>query len=248
MCKLRVQIGPGAPDSNPGSNPSTTPMRGDSRVRHPSSPTESRNGRPDSKRSYWASAKGFSTLGASLALCAVLTAGGLFQLMHTIENQTKIQIDLDQCTGSTALQVRSIAEVMTQSYTRIHAFRVIALSTCSSVVTCPVVLKFADVYLGIEKTIQQSAKNLWLLQKAYWIAGVGRKCTLPVFTQKSSFPDFPFTVIQGNKSDLINPLEFSQLKGYSFAFSLHYRNLTSTAETRYTTGGIHNEWSAKWTE
>jgi hypothetical protein len=140
---------------------------------------------------------GFSTLGGCLALLASTAGIGLYQLARHVEARTRSQIALDRCTGEFLIRLRAASVSIEQSYQRANAEIIAAKAACvlTGGTACPEVQEALQIALNIEAGIETAVQLYWNEQKSIWEVEIANRCELEWFVQKSSFPVFPYSIV-----------------------------------------------------
>lgn len=171
------------------------------------------------------SERGFSTLGATLVFLTFIIGVGLFSILHQINTRVKNQIQLDQLTGKTALQLRASIITIENSNERLRIAHAAMMTGCVYVLSCPAFKSAYALQLKIEGVIQKNAEENWGLQKITWIT---------------------FSPIMSTKSTLPSIQEFQTMNQLKIKIKMN--GLISTS-TLWKSNGIRtHEWKVAWIE
>ena len=234
-------------DPNSSSGSLSTDVRKYSRDDRSKTTARSRSGfkRPIHRRR---SERGFTVVGLCLALIVVVAGIGLGRIIWTTRNITRIQVNMDQCTGRMAIDLRAAIQTMENSYSRMEAYRIGTIATCIiAIPACPEALAIFNNLAKIERGIQIVAQTYWREHEVVWRTILPAECGLPLLeTRRGKFPPFDFKLISGDVADLakLNSSSFTVKQHAPFSLALHYRNFNSTAAVEKSTG----QWKVRWSE
>lgn len=112
---------------------------------------------------------GFAALGAVLVLIFFICGVGSFLILHQIKNKTKMQIELDQFTGSTIIQLRASIITLESSEKRLRIAYTAMLAGCVYPPSCAAFQSAYQLQKKIEMGIQEIAEKHWDTQKLKWM-------------------------------------------------------------------------------
>lgn len=169
------------------------------------------------------SERGFATLGAALLSIIFTVSVGLFLILNQINHKIEYQIELDQFTGSIAIQLRAAIITKEQSEKRLKIAKAAMLAGCMNLFACAGFQSAYALQEKVEKGIQALAKAHWEEQRIKFLI------YKPLLSSKGSFPSM------------------DQYTGATV--KIQYANLTSAAKIwTDSTGGITHDWKIAWIE
>jgi hypothetical protein len=149
---------------------------------HHFEPTRIARSKQGRARSGRCNQAGFTTLGATFLFLIFLLSIGSFLILHQITNKIKKQIELDQLTGTIAIQLRASIITIEESEKRLVVAKATMLSGCLYLPSCPAFTRAYELHKKIEEGVQNVAKQNWNAQKIKWFT------YLPFLSKKNSIP------------------------------------------------------------
>ncbi len=164
-------------------------------------------------------------MGAALLFLTLTMGMASVFILRQMENKIQTQIQLDQLTGSIAIQLRASIITVEDSKKRLRIAKVAMIAGCIDIFACPAFKRAYELYKKIEIGIQKLAEQNWNAQKIKWLA------YHPFFSRKSSIPTIE---------------ELSQQN--SLILKIKRGNLISASKLWKTEGTKSNGWKIAWVE
>jgi hypothetical protein len=173
---------------------------------------------------------------AMFTTLAVLTGLGLWGLLHHWKYLTRTQLRLDQCTGETALELKTKLTEISSANDRIKELRIAEAATTLS----PEASAGLRALVEAEALRQEELRASWIVRQGTWSlrSGCGspgdQTAPLPGLSWHRVVPD-----TLGEK-----PLRLEELPS-SFHFELKHSPRGSAAEV-FRGGSHESNWYARW--
>lgn len=164
---------------------------------------------------------GFTTLGGIILSLVFILGSGTILLLHQITNRIEKQIELDQLTGSVAIQLRASILTMENSEKRLRIAKATMIAGCTYLPSCPAFTRAYQLQKKVEAGIQEIAEMNWNTQKSRWYF------FRPVFSTKNKLPSLREIMTEG-----------------SFIFNIQYSHLISASRVWKSSDG----WKIAWVE